>query len=396
MRVTPPIGRTPPAGPGAFLDRLASDIQSLTARPSAVHVLLVDDDASIRDALAEHLEDEGYVVSTAVDGADALRVLRAGAAPSVILLDLMMPVMTGWQFRIEQKNDASLAHIPVIALSANNSPEARAIDAALFLPKPPDPSALSAAINGIVARAKAMRLEHTERLAAVGTLTAGVAHEIANLLSCILSNLEGIAPQLPAALKPGPSEIPELVGDSVEAARRMREIVDHIRTVSRIARDETIEPIDLGRSVERAVRILGHQIHTRSRVALNLSPTPKVAIHAGRVEQVVINLLLNAAHAVADNPRSEPLITVSTLVTDSGRVRLEVADTGPGVPQAIAARIFEPFFTTKPVDMGTGLGLSICRAIVEDAGGAIGFTPAPTGGALFWVELSAYESPAAS
>jgi len=354
---------------------------------------VVDDDASIRESLGDYLQDEGYLVTTAADGAEALRVLRAGSAPSVILLDLIMPDMSGWQFRIEQRKDSNLAHIPVIAFSANGSPEARAIDAAVFLPKPLDLSALSIAMNGVITRAGADRIEHTERLAALGTLTAGIAHEISNLLMCISSNLEGLAPRLPAVLTTEASDIPDLVSESLEAARRMAEIVDHVRTVARIGLDETMTPIDLRAIVQKALRIAGHEIHKRARVVLNLSATPKVAANEGRVQQVVINLLMNAAHAVTDNPRSKPTITVNTLATKSGRVRLEIADTGPGVPPAIAGRIFEPFFTTKPIDFGTGLGLSICRAIVEDARGEIGFEPAPTGGALFWIELPPHEMP---
>jgi len=359
---------------------------------SRTDVLVVEDDALIRDGLAELLRDDGYQVRTATNGADALSSLRSSHPPDVILLDLMMPVMDGWQFRVEQKRDAQLAGIPVIAMSASRTSQAEAIDAAAFVAKPLRLPELHATIAAVVARAKAARLEHADRLAALGTLTAGVAHEIGNPLTYVIANLEQTASDLSNALAEPRSTIPELVAEALHGARRIGEIVRDIQTLAHVANDPSTSLIDLRGCVERTVRMLDHEIRHRAAVLLRLEPTPPVRANGGRVEQVVMNLVMNALHALSEVPSANHLLTISTRALPTGGCRFEVADTGPGVPARLADRVFEPFFTTRAAGVGTGLGLSICRSIIRDAGGEIGVAPAAGGGALFWFELPAADS----
>jgi signal transduction histidine kinase len=354
---------------------------------TGTNVLVIEDDALIRDGLAELLRDDGYEVRTANNGADALNSLRSSPLPDVILLDLMMPVMDGWQFRVEQKKDAQLARIPVIAMSASRSSQAEAIDAAAFVSKPLRLPELHAAIADVVSRAQAARLEHAERLAALGTLTAGVAHEIGNPLTYVIANLEQTAKDLPSALAEPRSTIPELVAEALHGARRIGEIVRDIQTLAHVTQDATTSLVDLRGCVERTVRMLDHEMRHRAAVLLKLEPTPPVRANAGRLEQVVMNLLMNALHALSETPSTNHLLTISTRSVPGGGCRFEVADTGPGVPTRMVDRVFEPFFTTRAAGSGTGLGLSICRSIIRDAGGEIGVRPAPGGGALFWFEL---------
>ncbi len=350
-------------------------------------VLVIEDDPLIRDGVAELLRDDGYEVRTAVNGAEALASLRSAPLPDVILLDLMMPVMDGWQFRVEQKKDAQLARIPVIAMSASRTSQAAAIDAAAFVAKPLRIPELHAVIADVVSRAQAARLEHADRLAALGTLTAGVAHEIGNPLTYVIANLEQTARDLSGAVADPRSTIAELVGEALHGARRIGEIVRDIQTLARVTQDPETALVDLRGCVERTVRILDHEIRHRATLLLQLDPTPAVRANAGRLEQVVMNLLMNALHALSEASGTNHLLTIATRTLPNGACRFEVADTGPGVPARLADRVFEPFFTTRPAGVGTGLGLSICRSIIHEAGGEIGVRPAPSGGALFWFDL---------
>ena len=157
-------------------------------------ILLVEDDRDIRSSVQEVLEDEGYAVATAENGRQALETLRSGAAPDLIILDLRMPVMDGWEFRAAQKSDSQLANIPVLAISADGSAKAEAIDAHAYLRKPLTTETLLDAvvrIMGEVERQRLLRrLEEAERFAALGRLAASVGHEINNPLTYVSMNID--------------------------------------------------------------------------------------------------------------------------------------------------------------------------------------------------------------
>src|SRR5262245_48875205 len=143
-------------------------------------LLLVEDDGELRSSLSELLQSDGYHVVGAANGSEALEYLKEPPLPDLILLDLMMPVKDGWQFRIEQKRDPSIASIPVLAISADDTPKAVAIDAELYIKKPFQYSTLLDAIRRVI---EEKRLVHLDRMASLGTLAAGIAHEINNPLT---------------------------------------------------------------------------------------------------------------------------------------------------------------------------------------------------------------------
>jgi CheY-like chemotaxis protein len=148
--------------------------------PSTVvgqRLLLVDDDADLRDALCELLRNDGYEVAVAANGSEGLSRLRRGPPPDLILLDLVMPVKDGWQFRIEQKGDASISMIPVMVMSSDATPKAAAIDADVYIKKPFRYEDLLSNVRRVMEN---KRLVHLDRLASLGTLAAGIAHEINN------------------------------------------------------------------------------------------------------------------------------------------------------------------------------------------------------------------------
>ena len=192
---------------------------SETPAPGEIRLLLVEDDSSIRFALSDMLTDEGFDVTTVVNGRDALDELRQAAPPDVILLDLMMPVMDGWEFRVEQRADPLLAGIPLLAMSADLSAKARAIAADGYIRKPIDFPELLRQLHGVVGRAARQRLAAADRMAALGTLASGIAHEINNPLTYVIANLQTLAEQLPASTDKTTRELADIVADALDGAR---------------------------------------------------------------------------------------------------------------------------------------------------------------------------------
>src|SRR3954469_2162174 len=146
-------------------------------------LLLVEDDGELRSSLSELLETDGYNVIGASNGSEALDYLRKSPAPDLILLDLMMPVKDGWQFRVEQRRDPAISAIPVLAMSADDTPKAAAIDADLYIKKPFEWNALLSGIRRVI---ETKRLMHLDRMSSLGTLAAGIAHEINNPLTYVI------------------------------------------------------------------------------------------------------------------------------------------------------------------------------------------------------------------
>src|SRR4029078_8221178 len=162
---------------------------------SGGRLLLVEDDVGIRETLAEMLGEEGYAVTTVANGRDALDERRAAAPPDVILLDLMMPVMDGWEFRVKQRADPLLGSLPLLAMSADLSAKAQAIAADSYVRKPIDFPQLVGALHTVVGRATRIRLAVADRMAALGTLASEIAHEINNPLTYVIANLQTLAEQ---------------------------------------------------------------------------------------------------------------------------------------------------------------------------------------------------------
>jgi CheY-like chemotaxis protein/anti-sigma regulatory factor (Ser/Thr protein kinase) len=178
------------------------------------------------------------------------------------------------------------------------------------------------------------------------------------------------------------------VQDACHGADRVAAIVRDLRTFAR-GEDTARQPVSLETVIESAVNIAYPEIRTRARLERRYQTVPAVDGNAGRLEQVFMNLLLNAAQAFPDgSDENECSIRVS-LRAEGTQVIAEVADNGPGIPHDLLGRIFDPFFTTKPVGVGTGLGLPICRGIVQTHGGEITVDSKPGAGATFTVSFPA-------
>ena len=239
------------------------------------------------------------------------------------------------------------------------------------------------------------RLAEADRLASLGTLAAGVAHEVNNPLTFVLNHLEGIASRLPDlardAFDRGDSdealELEALATAAAESASGARRIASTVRDLMAYARGEgeTLGAADLARAVDKAIQVAFHQIRHRARLVNQLTDLPTVRGHEARLSQVFVNLLVNAAQAIPPGDAENNAITLSADVDDE-LVRVHVQDTGDGIPEAIRDRIFEPFVSTKVVGEGTGLGLWVCHGIVRQHGGQITLQTGGTG-TTFTVEL---------
>jgi len=342
-------------------------------------VLVVDDESDIREVFEAVLRYDGYEVISANDGQQALDLLRRGARPDAIILDLMMPVMDGWQFRVAQKADPALASIPVIAVSADRTAKAAAIAADVYLAKPVDVNALLAALDRLLlARERESlqaRLIETDRLTSLGTIAASVAHEINNPLSYAIANLELVSSLLNEngsghGLAAAGTPLALALADSHEGLLRIRSIVRDLRTFSRPA-DDGIGPVDIERVLDSSANIVSSEVHHRARLVKDYGGVPRGLANEARLGQVFLNLIVNAAQSIPEGHPEANEIRLTTRHERGGRVSIEVSDTGEGIAPDLLAHIFEPFFTTKPLSKGTGLGLSICKSLVERLDGTL-------------------------
>jgi signal transduction histidine kinase len=366
-----------------------------TPAPTGIRMLLVEDDTSIRLALTDMLEDEGFAVTTANNGREALDELRQGPTPDVILLDLMMPVMDGWEFRVEQRSDPMLAGIPLLAMSADLSAKARAIAADAYVRKPIDFPELLRQLHAIVGRATRQRLAAADRMAALGTLASGIAHEINNPLTYVIANLQTLAERLPASTDRAMRDLGEIVSDALDGADRIRRLVRQVQMVSPGQHAERLTLVALRVALGRAVALTENQIKHRARLICDLDQDAYVRGDAERIEQLFVNLLLNAAQAIPEGSAGTNRVRVGVrALPGQNRAVVEIDDSGVGIPIAVQERVFQPFFTTKPIGQGTGLGLSICRGIVTALGGQISFQSDGSSGTTFRVELPTTTGPA--
>lgn len=228
----------------------------------------------------------------------------------------------------------------------------------------------------------------SERVASLGRLAQGVGHEINNPLAYLVLSLDLLRAELSDLPIGVTREALEVLGHIEDAASRIAAIV---RSLARFGRGdaETIGPTDLERSVRAAIAMTANRLNHVADVKAALGPTPLVRGNEFQLTQVFVNLLLNAADAIAEADGGPHAVTVTTRVLD-GRVEVEVGDSGPGIPEAIRARVFEPHVTTKPIGRGSGLGLSICKSIIESFGGSIGLVDT-SAGATFRITLDVSE-----
>jgi len=242
------------------------------------------------------------------------------------------------------------------------------------------------------------QLQQTERLAAVGTLAAGVAHQLNNPLAYVIANINYLTEEMPAFLRqvapplgaPEQERLAELLSamsDAREGAERVARIVRDLRTFSRME-DERRDLLDVLSLLESACVLVESELKNRGRLVKIFDSVPPVEANPSRLAQAFLNLLLNAAQAIPEGSPSRNEVTVRANYDErDGMVVIEVRDTGIGMSAAVQARIFDPFYTLKPVGEGTGLGLTTCLAIVHAMGGSITVESEEGRGTTFRIRL---------
>jgi signal transduction histidine kinase len=223
-----------------------------------------------------------------------------------------------------------------------------------------------------------------ERLATLGTLVAGVAHDLNSPLTAIQSGTHWLQRNARGITEP---DLPEVIEDMTTATTQLKTILHDLRALSHKDTEE-LRALDLDQVAERSLRLVMPQLRDKARVVREIGPAPRVLANETRLAQVLMNLLVNAAQAIPEGNAAQNRITVRIGSTPSGEALIEISDTGDGISPAVQERLFEPFFTTKPDGIGTGLGLAICKRILSSLNGTITLDRSrPGAGATFRVTL---------
>jgi PAS domain S-box-containing protein len=256
------------------------------------------------------------------------------------------------------------------------------------------PATLSFGRDTSERRAWQAELMRNDRLAAIGLLAASIAHEVNNPLTYLLLHLERLEEMLPIAVT-DPS-LRQRVADTIAAARdggnRVRTIVRDLLSVAR--HDHEASLVSVGEVMDTALKLAGAAVAERAEIVRTSDDVPPVMANPGRLSQVFVNLLLNAADAFERSTPSNRIEIAISATTSA--VVVAIVDNGRGIPEQDLARVFEPLFTTKPRGTGTGLGLAICKGIVTELGGSISAASRPEHGTRMEVRLPISKAAAAA
>jgi PAS domain S-box-containing protein len=240
-------------------------------------------------------------------------------------------------------------------------------------------------------RALQGRLEYADRLAALGTMAAGVAHELSNPLAVIVANLTLFEQGLPGAQSQprrglDAATLTELLRDTTQAADNARRIVADLRSFTQLPEEEK-EGADVARALRWALQSTAHAFRHRAQVVAEIGSLPRVPGSEARLGQLFVNLLVRAASALVPGRASDNQVRVTAATDTRGRALVEVRDSGAAIPRPFLDRIFDPFFAARSAQSGWGLGLSVCQGIAQALGGEITVQSDPETGSTFRVTL---------
>jgi signal transduction histidine kinase len=433
--------------PGSWQSNLSAIPQASAAvlaendeEASDRRILIVDDEAGIREMFAIWLREESYECVTAASADEALAILATDTY-ALVISDMMMPGRNGVELLREIRSRFS--DTAVIMVSGVDRPQrvrdALRVGAFDYLIKPCELDVLTLSVEHALERRSLQRtartykahlenqnielaskkaelerlqaqLVHTEKMASLGQLAAGIAHELNNpagfiygnmdILGGYLSHLQNLlgaydkvtltaddtrtVNSLKTKIKYDKliGDLDSIMTDCREGSERICDVVKNLRLFSRLDEAE-IKEIDIHSGIDSTVRLLSRYFSSgRLSVCRNYSDLPLINCYAGQLNQVWMNLLVNAAQAVSD--RGE--VSISTRLDDDS-VIVAISDNGSGIPEDQLSRIFDPFFTTKPVGEGTGLGLSISYGIIERHRGTINVESQVGAGTTFTVRI---------
>jgi len=417
--------------------------------PKPHTIFIVDDDQGSRQLLDDTLSRKGYATRCLSNGKLVLQA-ALDEPPDLVLLDVMMPEMDGFEVCRLLKENETTRFIPVVMVTCLGEKAMRlkgiAAGADDFISKPIDTTEILLRTRnlllvkqyhdllrehaGVLEQQVKLRTEELERtiaelkatqqqmaqqekMAMVGQLTAGIAHEINNPVGFIASNvgslgkyceklLTFIEAQQEALLCEQPDQrqvelireqrrqlkidyiikdIPEMILETQDGVERIKSIVRDLKSFSRM--DESEQKVaDIKQCLESTLNIVNNELKYKAKVKREYGELPQIFCHPQQLGQVFMNLLVNAAHAID----TQGEITVRSWEAE-GRIFVAISDTGCGIPEHQRSRIFEPFFTTKESGKGTGLGLSISNEIVRNHGGEIRVESEPGKGSTFTVSI---------
>ena len=354
-------------------------------------VLLIDDDGRIRRTIRRYLTRAGFQVIEAENGKEALvTLLNGGADIDVVISDLNMPEMNGYELLASIKNVTNLAHLPILMLTGNTDTEdvvkALEMGANDYLRKPVDDKELVARIKTL-ARMKTAEdqlrksMSLLEHEAAIGNLAAGVAHDFNNILF-VMSFAELIQMGLIEIENEMPEDLLPLFQEKLKKIRHYCSgiiesqdfgktlctgITDFARGGTEGKHDQDMEPL-----VIKPLNIFDRKLKNRG-ISLNLDfekDLPQIVCNGGEVQRMVLNLITNAVCALEELNPKEPHLNIG-LKRNNGSVNLSVEDNGSGIPEDVQTRIFDNLFTTKEKGKGSGIGLATVKKIMEEHGGGI-------------------------
>ncbi len=445
-------------------------------------ILIVDDTPTNLEVLSEALTDAGFDVAVATTGESAIKQVEYDP-PELILLDVMMPGIDGFETCNRLKANPKTKNIPIIFMTAladtvdkvkglslgavdyitkpfqqaealariqihlqmQNMSAAMEKQNALLQEEIKERAAAEASLQKLTQQLEQRVAERTkelsqalhdlqkaqvtliqsEKLATLGQLVAGVAHEINNPVNFIHGNLEHASSYISDLLEivklyqtqyPNPTsdianksnevdidflclDLPKIVSSMAVGTQRIQEIVKSFRNFSRHDEAE-VKKVDIHDGLNSTLMIIDHRLKAKPdypaiQVIKEYGNLPPVECFAGKMNQVFMNVLSNAIDALEEfmgnehgNFTRSPMIRIHTEVVGSDRILIRIADNGPGISEAVQKRVFDPFFTTKPAGKGTGLGMSISHQIVvEKHGGSFYCISSPGKGAEFVIEI---------
>jgi two-component system, NtrC family, sensor kinase len=402
-----------------------SERRSSRARLASPAVLVVDDVEANLVSLEALLEGMGCEVVLARSGNAALRELLHREF-AVMLLDVQMPEMDGYEVARYVSQDPATREVPIVFLTAmHDDPDSvlrgytsGAVD---FLFKPVNPAIVRSKVRVFLELYRgrrqieesrlALEQSHAElahayqnlaatqsqlvqsaKMASLGELVAGVAHEINNPLAFVQSHLHtarrslglidaGVRPSLDASALQHWERAHNRLSEMSLGIERMTDLVVRLRTFSRLDEGE-VKTVSVRECVESVLTISRHRLGERIRLLTEYGEPELIECYPGLLNQALMNLVSNAIDAI----EGDGVVTIRT-GNSRGQYRISVADTGPGIPEALRHRVCEPFFTTKPPGQGTGLGLSITYSIVQKHRGTLDIEDNPGGGTLITISI---------
>jgi len=417
-------------------------------------ILIVDDEKINVTLFSAQLNSANYTTLTASSGQEALQLARE-KHPDLILLDVMMPHMDGFEVASRLKNNDATKNIPIVMITALDDRESKLkgleCGAEEFLSKPVLKAELLLRVRNLLKLKKyhdllakqsnqleeqvaeghlrlseaQEKLIQSEKLASIGQLAAGVAHEINNPIGFVKSNMgslkayindfleildqyEALEAMLPAnadsirklrELKTSidlafiRDDIQHLIAQSQDGIARVAKIIQDLKDFARSDNNPSWVKADIHACLDSALNIAANEIKYKADVIREYGSLPEIECLPAQMGQVFLNILVNAAQAMpSDGTRGT--ITVRSGCTDNEQVLIEISDTGCGMDAVQIKRIFEPFYTTKPVGLGTGLGLSISYGIIQRHGGHIEVTSTIGQGTTFRIELPVHQAAA--